>query len=210
MKTTNLFVELVIIGIGAFTWVFLLILTLFDYNWIPKTQSFNIVATIPLLSIIYLLGIISDRVSDFLIGKLQGDALRKKAFHNNDEYYNAYSLIFTRSDQLSDLHNYGRSRLRICRGWILNAILIAISLNLFTWIRVKNCCLRYELSVFGSAFLFALAIFAWWAWRKLSIAEYEKIKMQEKYFHVQDKKSKESQASNQAGEQDGKNSGGFR
>lgn len=192
MTTTHLFVELVVIGIGTFTWVFLLIMTFFDYNWISKIQHFHIMATIPLLSIIYLLGIISDRVSDSVFDKFWGKAMREKWFDNTKDFYDAYSLVFTRSDHLSDLHHYGRSRLRIVRGWALNAI----SLNLFAWIHLHDSCLRYELSVYGTAFLIALAIFAWWAWRKLSIAEYRKTQQQVNYFLDQDKISKERLASN--------------
>ena len=64
MSTTNLFVELIVIGIGAAIWVVLAALAVFGYSWVPLDQVFSTFAAAPFLGVVYVLGIILDRVAD--------------------------------------------------------------------------------------------------------------------------------------------------
>ncbi len=57
MSTASLFVELVVIGVGALSWVVLLVLSVFGWNWVPTERVFSSVALVPLLSLIYVFGI---------------------------------------------------------------------------------------------------------------------------------------------------------
>src|SRR5215210_8108672 len=130
MGTTNLFVELVVIGVGAMAWLCLLILTVFGWTWIPLEKLFSTTALLPLVSLIYLLGIVSDRIADSIFERFWVERLQLTRFANTNEYHVARRQILTGSERLSDLLEYGRSRMRICRGWTLNSVLIAIALNL--------------------------------------------------------------------------------
>lgn len=76
MNTTSLFVELVVIGVGALAWVALLVLSVFGYDWVPLDPLLAAAATVPLLSVVYVLGIVSDRVADLLFDLVWTRTLR--------------------------------------------------------------------------------------------------------------------------------------
>ena len=42
MSTTDLFVDLMVIGIGAAIWLILLIFSIFGYEWVPVDQGFPV------------------------------------------------------------------------------------------------------------------------------------------------------------------------
>jgi hypothetical protein len=74
--------------------------------------------------------------------------------------------------------SHGRSRLRICRGWALNAVLIAVALNLFIWIRLSRSAVAPLLSLFGAVTILLFALASWYTWKKLTVTEYRKVKEQ--------------------------------
>ena len=191
MGTTNLFVELIVIGVGATTWLCLLFFTVFGWEWIPVERAFSTVALVPLLSLIYLLGIISDRIADSIFERLWVKRLQQERFATPDEYHIARRQILTGSERLSDLLEYGRSRMRICRGWTLNSILIAIALNLFVWIKLPQSRVALLLSLFGTTAALSFAVGAWYTWRKLSVTEYRKVKEQAAFLVKTNKSSKQ-------------------
>ncbi|MFN2516555.1 MAG: hypothetical protein ABR556_10125 [Pyrinomonadaceae bacterium] len=191
MSTTSLFVELVVIGVGALAWVVLLVLSVFGWNWVPTERIFSSVALVPLLSLIYIFGIVTDRIADALFENWWNEDIRKKTFPNVEDYFVAQRLILTRSERFAKLLEYGRSRLRICRGWALNSMLIAIALNIFIWSRLANSSLTFSLSLFGTTACLLFAIASWYTWKKLSVTEYRKMKEQAAFLEV-DKDSSSS------------------
>lgn len=114
MSTTSLFVELVVIGIGAALWVSLAIFSVFDYTWVPFDKAMSLPAIILGLSLIYVLGIVVDRLADRIF-QLRNEPLCRKWFESSEDYHRARTLIYIRSETLRDLFGYSRSRLRICR-----------------------------------------------------------------------------------------------
>lgn len=182
VNTTNLFVELIVIGVGASVWLVLLTLAVFGYAWVPVDQLLTPFAAVPILAVIYVLGIVSDRVADAVFESIWSDDLRTPYFRQRKEYYDARRLILTRSERLSDLLEYGRSRLRICRGWAFNSILIAVTHNLLLWLRLADEALAPSISVFGSIALLTFSYAAWFSWKKLSENEYRKIKEQAQFI----------------------------
>lgn len=182
MSTTNLFVELLVIGVGASIWLVLVVLSMFGTSWVPVEQLFSPPAALPLLAIVYVLGIVSDRMADAVFEWLWNDDLRGSRFSSRGEYYNARRIILTRSERLSDLLEYGRSRLRICRGWALNSLLIAVGLNTFLWRWSGDNPAAWGISMFGSITLLLFALGAWYSWRKLALAEYRKVREQADFF----------------------------
>lgn len=184
MSTTSLFVELVVIGVGALAWVVLLVLSVFGWNWVPTERVFSSVALVPLLSLIYVFGIVTDRIADALFENWWTEDIRKKSFPDVEDYYMAQRLILTRSERFSKLLEYGRSRLRICRGWALNSMLIAIALNIFIWSRLGNSSLTFSLSLFGTVTCLLFAIASWFTWKKLSVTENRKMKEQAAFLKV--------------------------
>jgi hypothetical protein len=154
---------------------------MFGYDWVPIDRLFAPAAVIPLLSIIYVLGIVSDRVADALFAVLWTRTLRGRRFNDIETYYAARRIILTESERLSELLEYGRSRLRICRGWVLNAFVILVSFNVFVWTRLREWPRARGLSIVVSALLLVLLAGCWYSWWSLSAAEYRKVKGQSEH-----------------------------
>ena len=91
MSTTSLFVELIVVGVGAAIWLALLTLALFGYEWVqvPADKALSIPAAIPILAVVYVLGIVSDRMIDILFHRLWGTKLRSQQFPDTKDYYEA-------------------------------------------------------------------------------------------------------------------------
>ncbi len=176
MATTNLFVELLVIGIGAGCWVGLLVLAAFGFEFTQSEPLNAYPVLVSLLAIVYLLGIISDRMADVVFDKCFSGPLRSRFFNQKREYQDARRLVFDSSDRLADMHEYGRTRIRICRGWSLNAVLIAVCLNVFLQTRCAETEWFLDATRWGTAGCLLLSLACWWSWRLLCMTEYLKIR----------------------------------
>ncbi len=160
MTTTNLLVELVVIGTGAAFWVMFAVLSVFGYRWIVFDRFVDLLSApmlIPALSVVYILGIVVDRLADGLFHRWD-EAVRRSVFETPQEYQKAKAQLYIKSDALTELFEYSRSRIRVCRGWTINAVLIACFLNLFVWLRLPPSEVRLKLSLFGTvSMVFVLA-----------------------------------------------------
>lgn len=183
MSTTNLFVELVVIGLGVAGWVAMLVIAAFGSSWIAMIETHWVIVALPALAVVYVCGIVWDRFADSVFDKLWAVDLRAEYYVDIGAYYNARRTILTKSDSLSDLLEYGRSRLRICRGWALNAIAITISLNILIWTRYADMASTGLLSIVGTLLGVAIAWGCQRAWKSLSHAEYRKIKEQSHFLN---------------------------
>jgi hypothetical protein len=185
MKTTDLFVELVVIGIGAASWLTLLVLTIFGWQWIDLTSMVAAVSAIPALSLIYVLGIVFDRIADTIFERIWGKNLRSEFFESTAEYYESRRVILTRAERLSLLLEYGRSRLRICRGWAVNSIFLLIASQLFIWVRLSQSDMILSIAAWTAAFFVLMTVATHFAWRKLTLAEYRKVHEQAGFLRNQ-------------------------
>jgi hypothetical protein len=184
MSTTDLFVELIIIGIGTAIWLFLLLLSVFGYDWIPLEEASSLAALIPALSVVYVLGIVIDRVADTVFDKLWNPSHLRKVYDKQEEYFDDKQLIYIHPGRLGNLMEYGRSRLRICRGWALNGALILVSLNIFIWTRIHDYYLRPKLSVFCSLIIGLFTYGNWFSWRQLNLTNYRKVQKQSAFLRA--------------------------
>jgi len=182
MSTTSLFVELIVIGSGVFLWLLFLSLACFGISDIALNQTILLGSAIPVLSFIYVLGIVWDRLADAFFGRVWGDGLRSSEFEDIADYYDSRRVILTKSPELSELLEYGRSRLRICRGWTLNAPLVGLSLELFLFSRPDLLQNTLAVSVLVVAVSVTLTLGCWFAWSSLAKAEYRKVKEQARYI----------------------------
>ncbi|MEZ6053964.1 MAG: hypothetical protein R3C02_21645 [Planctomycetaceae bacterium] len=64
-----------------------------------------------------------------MFDKLFSGPLRARYFSDRRDYQDARRLVISSSSRLANMHDYGRTRIRICRGWSLNALLIALALQ---------------------------------------------------------------------------------
>lgn len=185
MSTTDLFVELLIIGVGAAIGLFLLVLTVFGYGWLAWDGLLSLPALLPILAIVYVLGIVVDGFSDRLFEKIWHDNLFRHYYTDRQTYFNDRRTLYLHAKNLADLLEYGRSRLRICRGWTVNSVLILISLNLFIWTQVPNGALRLKASLFSTLALAGFAYGNWSTWRILTLNSYRKIRQQSDFVRQQ-------------------------
>jgi hypothetical protein len=179
MNTTSFFVELIVIGVGAAIWIGLAVLSLVGISWVSSTSfsgQLGFVLLIPTLSIIYVLGIIIDRTADWILGPWSR-ALQRREFPNPKEYYRARTTIYMKSEVLRDLYEYGRSRLRICRGWALNALLILIAFDIFA-ARHVSIDRRGPLWTAGTMGFGLLAVAALGTWHGLVVQELARLREQ--------------------------------
>ncbi|MDZ7363017.1 MAG: hypothetical protein ONB46_20195 [candidate division KSB1 bacterium] len=174
MTTTNVFAELLIIGIETMGWIALLILSLFGYEWIDFSILNNLVIAIPLAAAAYVLGIMMDRLSDVLLAGAD-HKIRQKVLGERvaQSFPHLRIYILAKSPFLSTDLDYLRSRLRIMRSSLVNFGLLAITAAAFILSRAP-ISLNAKFSAAATAFL-AGAVFAslsFYAWRASSITYY--------------------------------------
>jgi hypothetical protein len=127
MTTTQLFAELLVIGIGGVLWLGLAIASVFGYRFDKGLPQVDPLLIIALAGVAYLLGIVTDRLAYSVFGgiekKNQAAVLGKSGLPTGRMIERH---ILVSSDQLASQILYNRSRLRVCRAWILNFALITL------------------------------------------------------------------------------------
>jgi len=185
VNTTDLFVEIIVIGVGATIWVVLLVLSIFGYRWLPSDQLFSLPSLLPALSVTYVLGIVTDRAADALFDKFWKPSLVQQVYQQDGDDYDDRRYIYLRSERLANLLEYGRSRLRICRGWMLNTLLILFSLNIFIQRQLAASSIKSTVFLFSNIFLVIFAWCLWFSWKQLTLADYRKVKRQSAWLRTQ-------------------------
>ncbi len=155
MNVTALFVELLMVGIGTATWLALFLAAILNYKFDTMILTDNKALIGTLVAVVYVLGIVMDRlIRGLFVSTLEARA-RKKVFSDEkikhvktiaphiDERNLSMELekfIRSRSQSLAGKIDYNRSRLRICRAWVLHFFLIGISfvcwnarVNVLSW-----------------------------------------------------------------------------
>ena len=182
MSTTNLYVELIVIGLGAFTWVALLVAAALGVpRPVIEGLSHEGALALPALAAVYLLGIVTDRLADQLFHGTLGTRLRNSYRRDpnaraappdgQDKYHEDRALVLSAGGKFAELYDYSRSRQRICRGWALNAVAIIAALQ-FAYYRDLHWLSR-DVVVGASWWLIALAggcLYAWWSMMRTELA----------------------------------------
>ncbi len=172
MNTHNLFVELVVIGVGALGWVAVTVVRFFGTAVFPLEDLFSPLVAIPLLSLVYLLGILTDRAADWITDRFPGPPLAKIGYGSDEDFFCDRRLILTKAERFASNLRYDRSRLRICRGWAFNAFLLSISLGLY----IASDLVGKNISISATVFFLLLSGACLLAWRSLRNKEYKKVK----------------------------------
>lgn len=175
MKTTSLFVELLVIGTGAMIALALVLTSMIqlDTHWLSSTlEDYSLLVALFAFSFIYLLGIVVDRLADMLFDARSQQI--KATVYKADENILADKInIYHNATPLVEMINYGRSRMRICRGWILNLLFIIIAFDGYCLLNQSGDILSLiGINVLALAFLYLLYI----CWKNLTIKEYSKIR----------------------------------
>ena len=139
MNTTTLYAELIVVGSGATIFIVLLFYSLFgDSSWFSKfgglTSIGSVVSLIPVLSVFYLLGIVISNVAYLLFKSREKRLSDEKLSRIKHEYEEIRNTLYTSTHKdLIDEFEFRRSKIRICRGWFINSILIIIALTTYLW-----------------------------------------------------------------------------
>jgi hypothetical protein len=140
MSTTTLYAELIVVGSGTLISILLLFYSLLgNSSWFGELKAMssigNILSLVPVLSVIYLLGIVITGVG-YLLFAYPEKRLRQKILEADDKKYEAVrNDLYTSTDgkNLIEPFEFRRSKIRICRGWFINSLLIVAAL--FTCLR---------------------------------------------------------------------------
>ena len=178
MSTTNLFVELVVIGVGAILWLILLTLALFGFQWLQIKVEILLALVIPLLSLIYLLGIIVDRVADFIFERIWSKQIRKTVYGGSTQqnFYDDRRLVLSQQNPITERLLYAQSRTRICRGWSLNAVVITLTFVILMFSQFRSSPHFLGILIYGCFSFFTLSFICWVAWKMLKYSDYLKTK----------------------------------
>ncbi|OWY25261.1 hypothetical protein C7N43_29405 [Sphingobacteriales bacterium UPWRP_1] len=173
MKTTDLFVELVVIGMGLFINLLLLCVLLFGYDWL-QYDVIPAASLLPVIAVIYVLGIVFDRCSDNFTRNTDSK-IRTSYFSDSKEFLLARDNAFDASDSIKSLHDYNRSRMRICRSWFIYWGMMAILAPVAAWLRMPDVYAKKGLML-CSFLLFALLAFVTrYAWVSLTHGYYSRL-----------------------------------
>ena len=139
MSTTNLVVEIVIIGVQVSIWLGCFLLT-FSLEWVRTIDLsaakdwLNLILVV-LFSIAYPLGIAVDRGADSLFRWLNktSNLSRRGMYGRLSDHVKVRRdlqrmIVYMNENRSTDLIDYPRSRLRIARATTFNAVLISLSL----------------------------------------------------------------------------------
>ncbi len=190
MGTTELFVELIVIGIGAVIWIVLGTFSIFGYTWIPNEELFSVSTLISFLSLVYIVGIVTDRIADVLFEAIWVPKLQKKYYSSSALARDDRRLIYSSNEFLANLIEYGRSRLRICRGWAFNGVLIMIAANFFIATQVSGRDLQNKLFIWVNLLVGFVAYFSWYSWYRLQDTQYRRLKDDAAFIREQEKPAK--------------------
>jgi hypothetical protein len=137
MSITTLYAELIVVGSGTMIFIVLLFYSLLGSPlWFGRLKELSslesVIFSIPVLSVIYLLGIVIANVSHLLLEPLE-EWLRTKRLGTEKKYEDIRIILYI-SPNMKDLveeFEFRRSKVRICRGWFVNSILIIIALKTY-------------------------------------------------------------------------------
>ena len=138
--------------------------------------------------IIYVIGIISDRLVDQLFDRLF--KLKPEPFSDKNDYRIVRSKIYINSDTLTNLFEYGRMRIRICRNWTFNGILIWIASLAYLWSQasfISEVSTKIQITIGFSILMILSIITSFFAWKSLNKKEIKFLEIQEKFFDDREK-----------------------
>lgn len=126
METTSLYVELIVIGLETITWMASFSIYLTDTKYISVVNKMveKLPASIFLLGIMYVFGIIFDRASDLIFKKMEVQIRKKSGLQTES------SILIWKASGQEEYFKFTRSKIRILRSSSINIPLLVISVIL--------------------------------------------------------------------------------
>lgn len=176
VAATAMFVEVLVVGIGFLTGLGILGTAIAGSD---NSRRLAPLASTPLaagaaLAFAYALGILVDRAADSVLSPVRRH-LRARSFPTSGAYAQA-RIALAQMPVLAARADYARSRLRICRGWMLDSILITLATDLALW---RYPVTHRPLLLAVATVLGALATFGFYlSWHTITATGYRKLAVQ--------------------------------
>ncbi|MEU6394720.1 hypothetical protein [Streptomyces sp. NPDC046939] len=170
---TAMFVEVLVVGIGALTAAVLLLIALVGPATTAKLAPLagTSAAAGVGLATAYALGILIDRAADAALTPHRR-RLRTRFFPSSTAYAQA-RLRLADFPVLAARADYARSRMRICRGWTLNTLALTLTADL----AMLRYAFDHRLLILGATTALGMvtAFGFYRAWRALTVTGYRKL-----------------------------------
>lgn len=125
MSTTQLFVELLVIGLGAAVWVSLLADAAAGGRLGVRELWSDKALLLPLVAGAYVIGVVLDRLLWSVFAPMERRFERKYLVPVGKPRWYVERSVAAGNGTLAKDIAYNRSRLRICRAWVVNGAMIA-------------------------------------------------------------------------------------
>lgn len=127
MGTTQLYVELILIGMESFAWIVIFLADIVGEKVFAVSLDMlrNFGSSVLMIGLLYILGLFCDRLADMLLWRTE-KKIRKKSGMDSET-----SILIWETHNLDGFVNYMRSRIRILRASILNLPMITVSLHVY-------------------------------------------------------------------------------
>ena len=142
MNTNSYFIEYLVAGTLTVIWFVFLSLGVVGIKWLEMIawkNSFifegeNLFAVIVVLfPVIYVIGIVTDRLVDHIFDHFFTAKKLKKYFKDQHEYDKAVTKLFLTSVELSHIYSSTRMRIGIVRTATFSILMTIISIHVFIW-----------------------------------------------------------------------------
>lgn len=197
MSTTQLFAELLIIGVGALIWIALLVAAITGWQFNQSVLEKILFSLWPVLAVItYVFGILLDRIV-YSVFDHKKNEIKCDVFYEKHDYLPAKisketdppanvieKIVSDSSDHLRSMIDYNKSRGRICRSWCINFMLIGITFSIWQ-IRSGSISITSLHGIYCIAF--TLAFISYKAGVELEKDHYNHIKWS--YYYVRNYKN---------------------
>ena len=157
METTSLYVELIIIGLETSMWLassFLWVTDICNAYIVAKMLD-KLPASILLLGLMYVIGIIIDRFADMIFKKKENIIRKESGLKSKSSI-----VIWTKSKQ-EEYFKFTRSKVRILRASIINIPLFTVSAILCI-IKYMDATKNYQLILFA---VICGIFFSWFSYK---------------------------------------------
>lgn len=127
VAATSMFIEVLVVGIGFLSGLAISVTAVAGPNNTAKIAPVagTTVAAGAALAAAYALGILVDRAADSALAPVRR-RMRAASFPAEGAYAQA-RLALAKEPILAARADYARSRMRICRGWLVNSVLLTIA-----------------------------------------------------------------------------------
>ena len=127
METTQLYIELIIIGIEGFIWMCTFLVDIIGYEATGVLAYIlgNFSASLLLVGILYIIGILLDRFADIVFQKKENTIRNKSGLYAKNT-----ALVWKKYDAVR-YAEFSRTRVKILRASVLNLPLISLGFILY-------------------------------------------------------------------------------